>query len=446
MKRVANQTAFFESHDRVLQNPYIGFTNFNHFRGALLFDETVLGADKEAYPDAQTYPHEGDAKGFHPACEVAYVRFLWRDFEPQEGVYDLAFVDRIFAQAAEKKQHLLLRFMPHTAIVEQDIPAWVGNYMELPPRATDHAQRVKPKDDPQDERYYQFVARAVRALGAHINGNPILYAMDVSLTGAWGEGDKLHETNPDWVKLITDAYEESFTQTYLLGQICAPELCLRANDRTPTGYRLDCLGDMVWHMEHYYPQNIAQMSELWKTAPISFEACWHMGHWYEQGWDIDWIIEKSLEWHVSTFNNKQTACPPEWREAVERWLTKMGYRFEIRRFTYPDCARAGDILALSLWVENSGVAPIYHEIPLYVRLKNEAHTVTVQTDVKIRSWMPGDTVDDFEVTLPTDLPVGTYEVQIGIGRDEYPACPAVLFATEAKQDGHFFCVGNVEIF
>ena len=44
-------------------------------------------------------------------------------------------------------------------------------------------------------------------------------------------------------------------------------------------------------MINQYPKRIAEISEYWKTAPVSFEAYWWMTEWKRQGWAVDEIIE-----------------------------------------------------------------------------------------------------------------------------------------------------------
>jgi hypothetical protein len=59
-----------------------------------------------------------------------------------------------------------------------------------------------------------------------------------------------------------------------------------------------------------------------------------MQHWKDMGWDVDYIINESLKWHISSFNGKSSVVPKEWWPQVNRWLKKMGYRFVLRKFTY----------------------------------------------------------------------------------------------------------------
>lgn len=161
---------------------------------------------------------------------------------------------------------------------------------------------------------------------------------------------------------------------------------------------MDCLGDMggfspTWsHMYDLYPESIIQYGarDAWQKAPVSFEVCWVMQHWKNKGWDVDYIIDQSLKWHISSFNAKSSAVPPEWWPQVNRWLKRMGYRFVLRRFTYPPAIQSPGIFEITSWWENKGVAPCYRRYPLALRLFNEKHTQVLTTAADITTWLPGE--------------------------------------------------------
>ena len=76
-----------------------------------------------------------------------------------------------------------------------------------------------------------------------------------------------------------------------------------------------------------------------------------MQHWKDKDWDVDYIIDQSLKWHISSFNGKSSAVPEQWRPHVDRWLTKMGYRFVLWKFTAPPVVPPFGKLAFTTWWE-----------------------------------------------------------------------------------------------
>jgi hypothetical protein len=174
------------------------------------------------------------------------------------------------------------------------------------------------------------------------------------------------------------------------------------------------------------------------------EVCWVMKYWKEHGWDFDSIIDQSLKWHMSSFNAKSSAVPPEWRSQVNRWLGKMGYRFALRKLTYPELVRAGQKLSFNSWWENLGVAPCYRRFPVALRLKGEGKSEILITDADIRKWLPGDSLLDSSVLLPSDLAPGPYQLSIAIVDSESRE-PRVKLASEGRDEEGWYELGKISV-
>lgn len=433
MKRLANCRNMFSTTEELLNNPYIGFTSFQHFRGEKLFSDcaTTEGWTKEHYPVYDWVEENGREQGYYPDTEIAYFRILWRDFEKCEGAYDYTLTDEIFKKAEEKNQSVMLRIMPHTTRQNEDVPDWLREYIDCPLRPDSE----RKKDSPKDSLFLKKFACAVEALGNRYDGRESFYAMDISLTGAWGEGHGYYEFSEDDIRLLVDTYLKAFKKTHLLGQVCAPELVNYANKTRPVGFRADGLGE-TQHMGYYLPKNIFNIKDVWRKAPVSFETFWYLTEWKNQGWDIDYIIEQSLKWHVSSINAKSSTIPYEWKDKIEAWLKKIGYRFAIRFAEYPESAKAGDKLEINLWIENIGVAPIYNKLPFTLRLRNQDSNIEFKTDIDARKWMPGDTMEEFLIELPNKILSGRYVLECRLGGGNFPIVK-FAFDTECTDDGYY---------
>lgn len=66
------------------------------------------------------------------------------------------------------------------------------------------------------------------------------------------------------------------------------------------------------------------------------------------------------------------------------------------------------------------------------------------TDVDITTWFPGDNIYDDAVFIPSDMPVGEYELQIGIV-DRQSHEPKVKLAIEGKDHEGWYSIGKVTI-
>jgi hypothetical protein len=169
-----------------------------------------------------------------------------------------------------------------------------------------------------------------------------------------------------------------------------------------------------------------------------------MQHWLDQGWDIDYIIDQSLKWHISSFNAKSSPVPDAWWPQVNRWLRHMGYRFVLRKFTYRTPARAGGPLAFTSWWENQGVAPCYRPFRLALRLANADHSRLLITAADLRTWLPGDNLYDAAVTIPADTPPGDYDLCLAILGDREDE-PKVQLAIEGRRADGWYPLGRVKV-
>jgi hypothetical protein len=66
-----------------------------------------------------------------------------------------------------------------------------------------------------------------------------------------------------------------------------------------------------------------------------------------------------------------------------------------------------------LW-ENVGVAPIYKEYKLALRLKSSQKTLVLPANANLLAWLPGDIVYDETLYVPFDIPVGKYQLQVAV--------------------------------
>jgi hypothetical protein len=433
--------------DDVLANPGMGFTTLNRFNGDPLNEGTRW---TEGYPIAD-YPFRGQLQvPGQPLTTIAYLRIYWKFVEPEMGHYNWAMLDGVLRTARERRQTLMLRVAPYGTNPDNDVPDW---YRKL---VGDEAARKLPakwRTDPENPLYVRHFTRLVRELGRRYDGHPGLDLVDVSIVGAWGEGEYTERLAEATMKTLVDSYLDAFPRTPLVMQPTDRRTNTYALSRRAVGWRADCLGDMRcaggagWcHMFDAYPQAVVNfgIQEAWRKAPVALEACWVMQHWKNQGWDLDYIIDQSLKWHISSFNNKSSAVPAEWWPQVNRWLKSMGYRFVLRKFTYPSRVAQEGRLAFTSWWENKGVAPCYRPYPLAVRLQSGAHTAVLLSSADIRSWLPGDIVHDDAVTLPASLVPGEYRLAVALV-DEATRAPRVKLAIAGADAEGWYDLGPVSV-
>jgi hypothetical protein len=398
----------------LLENPGIGF-----IAAPGLSENIDIVLDNRGNP-VEKYKFKEDSKTWnHPDSKVYYCGVRWKDMEPQKGVYDWKVLETKLEYSKQLGCTAIVRCAPYALAKEEDIPEWFRK--ECPEEPEFPFWRVDPNSSP----YVVYWAEFVKKFGEHFDGHPVISSVDMAIVGAWGEGGGTEFVEPDKIKLITDAYIDNFKITPLQALLHDPKsIQIIKDSKAKVGFRVDCLGDMggfhgeEWsHMLDFYPQNITNfnMGEAWKKAPVVFEACWHMNDWYQQGWDIDYIIDESLKWHISSYNSKGTTVPLPWKDSVLRWLLKMGYRFELRKMVFDSAVNRGGKFRIEALLANVGVAPIYQNYPLVVRLECNEIVVTLRSKEDIRHWLPDmDILWKEEFDLPRDLPHGEYTFQLGI--------------------------------
>ncbi len=443
--------------DDVLLNPGIGFMTFQRFNG----DDLNEGNGWTEGLPISYQRFTGNLENLqHPPTTMAYWRIYWKFLEPEPGHYRWDLIDTALRTARERGQTLMLRVAPHGRTeadaaayvgvkgVAADVPSWyremVGPWRKL--------AVAKWLVDPEDARYVKHFGNFIRALGKRYDGHPDLEAVDVSIVGAWGEGAGSELLTEPTRRALLDAYIDSFPITHLLMQLADPRSNGYALLRKDIGWRLDCLGNMgmrspEWsHMLDWYPQQIINygLRDAWRKAPVSMEVCGVMRDWQEKGFDLDYIIEQSLKWHISSFNAKSSAVPEAWEPKVNRWLKRMGYRFVLRKFTYPARVAPGGKLAFTSWWENKGVAPCYRRFPLALRLKDAQRTQVLITDADIRSWLPGDNLHDSAVFVPAELLPGDYELALAM-LDPTSGKPLVKLAIAGRQLDGWYPLGKLQV-
>jgi hypothetical protein len=122
----------------------------------------------------------------------------------------------------------------------------------------------------------------------------------------------------------------------------------------------------------------------------------------------------------------------------------MGYRFALRRFTYPTNLRANERLNFTTWWENLGVAPCYKNFTMAVRIKNANREFVFVSGADLLEWLPGDIVHDGSFFMPADFPVGTANVQVAI-IDNLNFEPRVNLAIEGRQEDGWYHLGTINI-
>lgn len=432
--------------DEALSNPAIGIQTFQRFAGQAIYPGTTWSEVGPERPVA-----DAPGKVDFPASTVAYLRWFWRQLEPERGVYNWAILDSALAEARRHHQTVMIRLMPYDQ--KTPMPEWYQRSGARRANSPTDKDGAVWSPDSADPLYRKAWSELIRRAGARYDGNPALDSVDISTVGYWGEGWGPYLPPLEVQLELIDVYFEAFPMTPKLVNFDELKPLVYAT-RRGAGWRLDCWGDMGrpgkngWaHMLDLYPEQLARdpgLYDAWRAGPVSLESCGTPLAWRKWGFDLRPIFEQALRWHASTINIKSTAIPEEWKAQFAEFEKRLGYRLALRRFEHPAAARAGSAMEVKMWWQNTGVAPVYrpYELALELRSAAGAHRQVLNADV--RKWLPGDAVWEGLVPLDAELKPGTYEVRVAL-LDPRTGAPAIQLANEGRQADGWYRVSEIRI-
>ncbi|HYG77768.1 MAG TPA: DUF4832 domain-containing protein [Planctomycetota bacterium] len=420
---------------KYLPNPHRGTTTFQRFNGDALYPGMEWDDSKGPEQFSALQLGQPLANAQYPHTTLAYCRWLWSVLEPAKGKIRWEIVDGALAAARARGQTVQMRIQPY---IGDDLPPW---FWQLGGKAARDGDPSRREPDHNHSAYSTHFGDILRAFAKRYDGHPDLESFDIAYGGPCGETGG--NTTVATAKKLVDIYLKSFRKTQLVSMLGTPG-CAHASKLARVGWRADCFGDLrsegkgvvpdglCWnHMYDSYPREVFEngVSERWKTAPVTLETCWTVPYWEMKGWDVDWILEQGLKYHASIFMPKSCYIPDRWRDKIDAFDRRLGYRFVLRQLNLPLEAKPGARIPFWMWIENVGVAPLYRDYPLALRFRQgeTSHIVNLNSDV--RTWLPGDVIHAGKITVPRKLQRGEAEVEIAI-LDEAGSAPRILFANE----------------
>lgn len=431
----------------VLLNPGKGIETFQRFNGDAINPGLTWS---EAGPTTTLEP--APAKPNFPPSTISYCRWFWETLEPKKGDIHWEIIDNALAQARKHHQTLAIRLMPYDE--RHPLPAWYRNSGARRANKPSDADGAIWQPDFSDPLYLKYWGAVVTAAGKRYDGNPWLESVDISTVGYWGEGWSPYMPAFRYQKRLIDLYLRAFRRTRLLMNF-DQEHALAYAVSHGTGWRLDCWGDMgmlrgetaaTSEMLDVYPQQIvrAGIEDAWQRSPVSLETCGVPGSWLKRGYDVNYILDQALRWHVSYVNIKSSAIPDAWKGKFDAFEQRMGYRMILRRLEYPKSVEAGSMMPVHMWWFNAGVAPVYRDYILAVELYSAAASCVIHTPAHVNKWLPGDAVFDSTVYVPARIPQGEYRFRVAL-LDPETLQPAVRLAIEGRQPDGWYDLGPITV-
>ena len=443
-----------EETDEILANPGMGWETFH-----------------------RTRKHDKNLPSWIPSS-VGYARWGWGELEPQPGKLNTEFLDKAIKETHNSGQKLAFRVMCCSTTKGRPYhPKWLKEIGGRELIADHSGVTPLPIPDMDDPIILNAHLDFIKRLGERYDGHPDIDHLDLGSIGWWGEwhlsGTKKYKvpTLENRMKVV-DAYLAAFKKTPLIMLLNGQE-CTTYATQHGAGWRCDSLGDLgsfspKWnHMHNAYPSWIqkTKVQDVWKTAPIAYEPPQEVREFVEKGWPLRWIFNYGLACHGSYFNGKSGKLPDDvhFREELERFLRRLGYRLVLKELQHSTQARPGEKLELTMKWQNVGSAPCYKPYRVAYRLANDSFAKTFVGTVTVSRWLPGSielfTPEFFKevkdlppgeivsvsdsIAVPSDTPAGKYMLSVAIVDES--SLPVVKLAIKGRAEDGWYPISKVQI-
>jgi hypothetical protein len=405
-----------------LLNPHKGMATFQGFNGGKGFTEGSAYREDGPVKFAKSAGRPKYDK--YPPSSIAYCRWFWNQIESEKGKRRWEIIDGALKSAVKAGQNLAVRLMPNGSWGNRaSAPDW---YRKCAPvfHHNEHPEHFFPDYDSQE--YYELWSALIADFAGRYDGHPNIDFIDAAYIGSWGEGAVIgNGVSTQQIQRIADVYLKHHKKTPIAS--LSNDTQFKYMTSKGTGWRIDCFGDCTcepykdivpeglrWnHMHDVFPRMASLRPVAWENGPVVLETCWVVGHWYKYGWDIDWILEQGLKYHPSVLMAKSSPIPSEWMPKILDFCDRIGYRFVLRQIMVPTSIGKNRKFHFSMWVENTGAAPLYHEYDLAFRLRQGTKNTVVRSKTDPKNWLPGD--NWIEETLDfSPISHGKVEISIGI--------------------------------
>lgn len=379
---------------------------------------------------------------------LLYVDITWAELEPEEGVYAWEAIEEKnqFARWKKEGKHLVLRFVCDIPgnTEHMDIPEWLYEKSGKAGKWYDGEYGKGFAPDYENSMIISCHEQAVKALGARFGQDGLISYIELGSLGHWGEW---HVNYGEGIQRIPG---EEIREKYILPWIEAfPDamILMRRPFAAAKKYGFGLYNDMTGHPQGTqswfdwinnggdYDQTgeknaIVSMKDFWKTAPSGGEFTSFLSMEEMMDTNLSETVELIREAHTTFLGPK---IPDEdYADEYKEVLKNMGYRLWISKAEIKSTRNSSH---LELTWENSGVAPLYKDWPVYVYIEDDTGKLVEKRKIpmEISSVLPREKKVT-SIMLETDrlnsLLEKGYRLAVGI-EDPMTETPSVCFAMEA---------------
>ena len=379
---------------------------------------------------------------------LLYMDITWAELEPEEGVYNWASIDEENQISRWRKEgkHLVFRFVCDIPGEEahMDIPEWLYEKSGKAGKWYDGEYGKGFAPDYNNPTIISCHEQAVKALGEHFGQDGLISYVELGSLGHWGEWHVNYSEGIQRIprEAVRDKYILPWTEAFPDAMILMRRPFASAekygfglyNDMTGQPEATQSWFDWINNGGEYDQTGeknvIVPMKNFWKTAPSGGEFTSSLSMEEMLDTNLSGTVEMIREAHTTFLGPK---IPDEnYVDGYKEVLKNMGYRLWISMAELKNTAKGS---RLKLTWENSGVAPMYKEWPVYVYIEDESGKLVEKSriSIKISSLLPGEkatTLTALETERLNSLLEKGYRLSVGI-EDPMTELPCVRFAMEA---------------
>lgn len=402
---------------------------------------------------------EGDVETVASEHKLVYVDYKWSELEPEKGKYAFDAIEEQyqFAKWQAMGYRMVIRFVMDNPNVEDgdvdkermDIPKWLYDELEAENAEGEGAgtfylgQSIKDllggcgfSPNYKSKKLLEYHANVIKALAERYDDPSICAYVEVGSLGHWAEFHTWPTgtgefPDPELAQQYMQPYVDYFhnvkvgiRKPYALAAennwgLYNDIFGVTSDGGTPTFLEWAAAGntDMPGSTE----EDIAAsaMPDWWKINYSGGEFA--NGDFRTNALDenICAVLGQIRDSHT-TWLGPCSACDfktgdatyEDFRYNIETMVRTMGYRYNLYSISEGDLTQGVNDVEMT-W-NNSGVAPIYYNCPVYLVLKDDAGNTVYEKEVEAdtTTWLPGRTTLKTTFGIPKDVQTGEYMLAV----------------------------------
>lgn len=340
---------------------------------------------------------------------LVYLELKWSDWEPEEGVYDIDFVNEYYNLDFYRQdgRKVIFRFICDEPTKEHhmDIPEWLYNQIEGDGTWYDIEYGTGFSPNYNNKFFIEKHAEAIAALGKYFGKDDFILYVELGSLGHWGEW------HVDYENGITPIPEFAVREEYIKPYLNAfPNAMFLIRyplvDAETYGFGLynDMTGDYdetlywqkqmlggIWEQTNLNEQAVC--TDVWKDHPIGGE----FASTYEDSYflitNFDLTIEAIKDSHQSFIGPKIIIDETEtdYSQAINTICKTIGYRYYVEHVSIDFNDK--ESISITCSIHNEGIAPIYQMYSVKLSIIDEDGNevwASEDVDMDLRKILPNE--------------------------------------------------------